>query len=379
MAIFVRNGGTRLVDLRALGGEFPFYGTMETVPETASRDFRAGSRAVVDESLLLQFQSRIGDLIKIGDAQFTIVGVLKKVPGDISARVSISARVYIPLQKLAETNLLKPGSVARYHAFIKFPAGVDVGQRIATLTPQIQRLGLDFDTVDKRKKDLGTALENLYRFLNLVGFISLLLGAVGVASAIQAHLQQKTQTVAILRCIGASGRKATTIYLIQAAVMGLVGAGAGGALGLAIARAAPILFGSLVPFATSPRIPWTPAISGMAIGFGICVLFALPSLLSVRRISPLQILRGSDELSPAAPRDLAKWAVYLLIGAGVTAFAVSQTENSNSGVGFCRGPGRRHSRASGCCETPHRCRSQIFSRPGQFRSPPGNGEPVSSE
>ncbi len=339
MAVFVRGGGTRLVDLRALGGEFPFYGTMETVPETASRDFRAGSRAVVDESLLLQFQSRVGDMIKIGDAQFTIVGVLKKVPGDISARVSISPRVYIPLQNLAETNLLKPGSVARYHAFIKFPAGVDARQRIATLTPQIQRLGLEFDTVEKRKKNLGTALENLYRFLNLVGFISLLLGAVGVASAIQAHLQQKIQTVAILRCIGASGRTATAIYLMQAAAMGLVGAGTGGALGLAIAQVAPILFRSLVPFATSSRIAWAPAISGMAIGFGICVLFALPSLLSVRRISPLQILRGSDALSPATRRDFAKWFVYALIAAGVTAFAISQTETLVQGLIFAVGLG----------------------------------------
>jgi putative ABC transport system permease protein len=312
---------------------------METDPEAAARDFRKGSRAVVDESLLLQFHSRVGDTIRIGDAQFTIVGVLKKVPGDTSARASLSPRVYIPLQNLAETNLLKPGSVARYHAFVKFPAGVDVEQRIATLAPQIQQLGLEFDTVEKRKKNLGAALENLYRFLNLVGFISLLLGAVGVASAIQAHLQQKTRTVAILRCLGASGQKATAIYLLQAAAMGLAGAGAGGALGVAIARVVPTFFRSSLPFPVSSDIALAPAISGMAIGFGICVLFALPSLLSVRRISPLQILRGSDEVSPASRRDFPKWIVYVLIAVGVTAFAISQTETFVQGFIFTAGLG----------------------------------------
>ncbi|MEP6686562.1 MAG: FtsX-like permease family protein, partial [Verrucomicrobiota bacterium] len=339
MAVFVREGGTRLVTLRALGGAFPFYGTMETEPATAGRDFRDGSRAVVDESLLLQFHSRVGDTIKIGDAQFTIVGILKKLPGDTSARASLAPRVYIPLQNLAETNLLKPGSVARYHAFIKFPAGTDVAQRIATLAPQIQRLGLEFDTVEKRKKNLGAALENLYRFLNLVGFISLLLGAVGVASAIQAHLQQKIRTVAILRCLGASGWNATAIYLMQAAAMGLAGAAAGGVLGVAIARIVPVVFHSSLPFAISPGIAWSPAISGMAVGFAICVLFALPSLLSVRRISPLQIFRGSDELSSATYFDFTKWIVYVLIGAGVTAFAISQTETFIQGLIFAGGLG----------------------------------------
>ncbi len=334
MAVFARNGGTRLITLRALGGEFPFYGRMETDPETAARDFRNGARAVVDESLLFQFHSHVGDTIKIGDAQFTIVGVLKKVPGDTSARASLAPRVYIPLQNLAETNLLKPGSVARYHAFIKFPAGVDVAKRITTLTPQIQRLGLEFDTVEKRKKNLGAALDNLYRFLNLVGFVSLLLGAVGVASAIQAHLQQKTKTVAILRCLGASGRKATAIYLMQAAAMGVAGAGVGGGLGVAIARILPTLFRSSLPFSISSGIAWAPALSGMAIGFGICILFALPSLLSVRRISPLQILRGWDEPSPASRRDFAKWVVYILIITGVTAFAISQSETFVQGLVF---------------------------------------------
>ena len=85
--------------------------------------------------------------------------------------------------------------------------------------------------MEKRKKDLGEALENLYRFLNLVAFISLLLGAVGVASAIQAHLRQKISTAAILRCLGSSARTTVYIYLLQAAAMGLAGAIAGAGWG----------------------------------------------------------------------------------------------------------------------------------------------------
>ncbi|HMG06251.1 MAG TPA: ABC transporter permease, partial [Chthoniobacterales bacterium] len=215
MAVFPRSDSTRLVHVRALGGDFPFYGAMETVPATAARDFRTSASALVEESLLFQFHAQVGDPIKIGDLEFTIAGALRKMPGEASAAGSFAPRVYIPLQHLAETNLLKTGSIAHYRDYVKFPDGTDVAQRIEILGPQIQRLGLEYDTVAKRKKDLGTALENLYRFLNLVGFVSLLLGAVGVASAIQAHLQQKTRTGAILRCLGMSSRGTVLVYLLQ--------------------------------------------------------------------------------------------------------------------------------------------------------------------
>nr|MBA3608690.1 ABC transporter permease [Chthoniobacterales bacterium] len=216
MALFPKGGGTRLVYVRALGGNFPFYGRMETTPAAAAESFRAGGAAVPEESLLFQFRAKTGDAIKIGEATFTIAGALMKVPGEASPAASFAPRIYIPLQDLAKTNLLQPGSLARYLNFVKFAPGVDVASEVQKLAPLIEKAGLEYDTVAKRKKDLGDSLDNLYRFLNLVGFISLLLGAVGVASAIQAHLQQKVRTAAILRCLGAAGRTTVAVYLLQA-------------------------------------------------------------------------------------------------------------------------------------------------------------------
>src|SRR5437763_7378409 len=298
MAVFPRSSGTRLVSVRALSGDFPFYGGMETVPPAAARDFREGARAVVDESLLLQFHAQAGDPIKIGDLQFTVAGALRKVPGEASAAGSFAPRVYVPLRDLEQTNLLKPGSIARYRDYVKFSDGTDVEKRIETLAPQIQRLGLEYDTVAKRKRDLGAALENLYRFLNLVGFISLLLGAVGVASAIQAHLQQKTKTGAILRCLGLSATGTVLIYLLQTAAMGLFGAGFGAVLGVALQRIFPRLLMSFLPLAISTSIAWRPIVRGILIGFAICILFALPSLLRFRRLSPLRVFRAGTDVEP---------------------------------------------------------------------------------
>jgi putative ABC transport system permease protein len=335
MAVFPRSDSTRLVHVRALGGDFPFYGAMETIPAPAAREFRDGGRALVDESLLLQFHAQVGDPIKIGDVEFAIAGALRKMPGEASAGGSFAPRVYIPLQDLAATNLLKTGSIARYRNYVKFPEGIDVGQRIEILAPQIQRLGLEYDTVAKRKRDLGTALENLYRFLNLVGFVSLLLGAVGVASAIQAHLQQKTRTGAILRCLGMSSRGTVFVYLIQTAAMGLVGATTGAALGVAMQRIFPRILKSFLPLAIPTTIAWEPIIRGLLLGFTICILFALPSLLRFRRLSPLRVFRADVDVEASATRrDPVLWLVYGLIAVGITGFAISQTDTLTKGLIF---------------------------------------------
>ncbi len=150
MALFPKSGGTRLVHVRALGGNFPFYGTMETAPPEAAQSFRNGGRVVPEESLLLQFRARAGDPIKIGDATFTIAGALTKMPGEASPAASFAPRVYIPLQDLAETHLLKPGSLARYLDFVKFAPGTDVTAEVKKLAPQIEKAGLEYDSVAKR-------------------------------------------------------------------------------------------------------------------------------------------------------------------------------------------------------------------------------------
>ena len=175
------------------------------------------------------------------------------------------------------------------------------------LAPQIEKAGLEYDTVAKRKKDLGEALDNLYRFLNLVGFISLLLGAVGVASAIQAHLQQKVRTAAVLRCLGAAGRTTVAVYLLQAIALGIDrrarrrGARPNDCTELAPGHAAKISSRSR----SRRRSRGRRSCAGWRLGLAVCILFALPPLLRFRRVSPLLTLRAAaDENAAPGRRDL---------------------------------------------------------------------------
>jgi putative ABC transport system permease protein len=114
MATFPKSNGHQARQRPRARWQFPIYGAMETEPPSAAQEFRNGDRAVVDESLMIQFGAAVGDPLRIGEHEFTIAGVLRKVPGEASAAGALAPRIYVPLQNLEATNLLQAGSIARY-------------------------------------------------------------------------------------------------------------------------------------------------------------------------------------------------------------------------------------------------------------------------
>lgn len=334
MIVFPSHGGqTRIVQVRALEGAFPFYGRVVTTPAGAFAKLAGAGCAVLENTLLAQFGLKVDDPVRIGDATFTIAGALDKMPGESPAVAMLAPRVYIPLGALGRTKLLQPGSLVRYRAWYKLPATVDVEALVRDLRQRFGDQRLGFDTVEHRKRDLGSALENVNAFLSLVGFIALFLGAIGVASAIHVHVRQKIATIATLRCLGATARRSFAIYLVQGMGLGLIGAGLGAGLGLAVQLVLPALFRGLLPVDAGFFVSWRAVAGGMGAGLVISLLFTLLPLLSIRRVSPLLALRSGFGEDPPA-RDPWRWAFYALIGAAVLGFALSQTSRWQRGLGF---------------------------------------------
>ena len=339
MVYFPRTEGTRLVQVHALSGGFPFYGKLETKPAAAGETFRqAGGGALVEESLLTQFDARVGEAIRLGTLTTNIAGRLEKVPGETVGLSAIAPRVYISMDDLPRTGLLQPGSLARYAVYFKFGPDIDVPALVERIRPQLEKHRLRPDTVAERKRDLGRSMDNLYHFLNLVGFIALLLGGVGIASAIHVHVKQKLGTVAVLRCLGGTVAQTFAIYLAQGMALGLFGAVLGGGLGLAIQSTLPKVMADFIPFTFQFHTAWLAIGRAMAIGFGICLLFALLPLLAVRRVSPLAAIRVSFE-PQLARRDPLRWLAGACLAAGVIGFALMQSRDWRIGLGFTIGLG----------------------------------------
>ena len=218
--------------MRALSGQFPYYGSLETEPASAATSFRNKQEALVDETLMLQFNAKVGDSIKVGEVTFAIAGKLINAPGQTGFTSSIAPIVYIPLRYLKQTQLMQKGSRISYHYFIKFNHAVDEEKLIDQIKPVLQENDYYYDTIETQKEDTGRSFSDLTRFLSLVGFIALLLGCTGVASAVHVYVKEKINSIAILRCLGAKASQAFIIFLVQIVCIGFIGSVAGAALGV---------------------------------------------------------------------------------------------------------------------------------------------------
>jgi predicted lysophospholipase L1 biosynthesis ABC-type transport system permease subunit len=234
------SGGTRLVQVRAVTPEYPFYGVITTSPAGKWAQLQRGQNALVDQSLLISLDARIGDTLTLGYAKFAIIGALVSVPGDPGISATIGPRVFIPATYLESTKLLGFGSRADYDAFAKLPEGTDPATWLTPLRQRLERNRVRARTVVENEVNLTESIDQLSDFLGVVGLVALLLGGIGVASGVHAFVARKIDTVAMLRCLGATSRQVLIIYVLQAAVMGFVGAAVGAALGVAIQYALPL-------------------------------------------------------------------------------------------------------------------------------------------
>jgi putative ABC transport system permease protein len=323
MIYFPKGEGTRLVNVKALSGQYPYYGEIETSPAAASRTFREGQTALVDKTLMLQFDVQVGDSIKVGELTFEISGVLNKAPGQTGFASSVAPIVYIPLAYLDKTGLSQKGSRITYNFYYKFSESVDIKKFTKKLEPQFEKAELDYETIESRKENTGRSFEDLTEFLALVGFIALLLGCIGVASAIHIYIREKINTIAILRCLGASAKQAFLIYLIQIIGVGLIGSILGSLLGTLIQQVLPTVLADFLPVKITAAISWIAILQGILLGLIISILFALLPLVSVRNISPLNTLRISFQETSIA-KDPLKWLVYFLIVSFVFGFTYLQ-------------------------------------------------------
>ncbi|MBU0697232.1 MAG: ABC transporter permease [Bacteroidetes bacterium] len=333
MIYFIKNQGSRLVQVRALEGKYPYYGTLETKPLNAGKDFQNGRTALVDKTLMLQYEANVGDSIKIGALNFKIEGALIEAPGQTGITSSIAPVVYIPLKYLEETGLTKIGSRIQYKYYYKFSRTSIVDQLVKKIEPQLKKADYGYETIASTKENTGRSFRDLSRFLALAGFIALLLGCIGVGSAINVYIKEKLSAIATLRCLGVKAKDAFLIFLVQIFFLGLIGAILGTALGTAVQFILPAVLKDFLPVAITIQLSWPAILQGISLGVIISVLFALPSLLSVRKISPLNALRASYE-APENAVDPLKWLVYGLIVLFIFGFTYLQMNRWTQAIAF---------------------------------------------
>src|SRR4051812_13932426 len=319
MAVVPRTAGTRFAQVRGVTDNYPFYGKIVTEPADAWPMLRQGANAIVDPALLTSLNARVGDTLKLGFGTFTIVASIKDVPGAAGIAEMLGPRIFIPAKYIAEPQLLVFGSTANRTVVAKLPPRTDPDKFVKPLKKRVENQQVRLRTVTQTEMSTTDAIENLSNFIGIVGLVALLLGGIGVASGVRAFVERKIDTVAVLRCLGASSGQVLAIYVAQAAAMGLAGAAAGAALGVAVQFILPRVLTDFLPIDVHVSLVPSAVLTGLAVGGGIALIFALRPLLALRNVSPLQTLRRDTDANVLrmrwtdAPRLLVDIAMVLSV------------------------------------------------------------------
>ncbi|HEY0529557.1 MAG TPA: ABC transporter permease, partial [Gemmatimonadaceae bacterium] len=341
MAVVPRTAGTRFAQVRGVTDNYPFYGNIVTEPAGIWAKLHTGAYAIVDPALLTTLNAQVGDQLRLGFGTFTIIATIKDAPGAAGIAEMLGPRIFIPAKYVAETQLLVFGSTADRSVLARLPAGTDPDKFIKPLRRQIERQQVRVRTVTQTEVQTSEAIENLSNFIGIVGLVALLLGGIGVASGVRAFVARKIDTVAVLRCLGASSEQVLSIYVAQAAAMGLLGAAAGVALGVAVQFILPKVLTDFLPIDVTVSLVPPAIITGLGVGTWIALVFALRPLLALRNVSPLQTLRRDTDANILRMRwtDLPRVLVDVALLLSVVGIALARARTTRQALAMSAATG----------------------------------------
>lgn len=311
-----------LIELKAVDHRYPLYGSTSVTPREPLNELFANREGVfgaaVEERLLAKLGVPQGSIVRIGEARFELRSILRQEPDRVAGGFTLGPRVLISEFALRATGIIKPGSQISYNYRIALPQDANARESVKAW---IDRLNATFPNAAWQVRDRWRAAPGLRRFieqvgafLTLVGLTALVVGGVGVGSAVKSYLDRRRDDIATLKCIGASGRFIFFMFLIEVMTLAVIGIGVGLLVGALVPLLAQILLSGLLPFNAAFDLYWQPIASAAAFGLLTALAFAIWPLARAKETSPAVMFR--DLVAPA--RRLPK-LIYIV--ATVLAFA----------------------------------------------------------
>lgn len=330
---------TQLVELKAVENSYPLYGVVRLDPErsltdllspspTPCADPRSSSEAssftsheachgaVVQESLLIRMGLTLGQVLRIGQANFRVTGVIRKEPDRMATMFSLGPRVLISQKALVATELVKPGSRVRERYLLKVPESVSLTPLMYELRGRLSAESARISSFRDAQPQLKQFLEQLSRFLGLIGLTALFVGGIGIALSIQAFLQDKIEQVGVLKTLGADSRLIILLYLTQTLGLAVAGATLGIGVGLLLQGILPQAVSGLLESQVLEQVEFRsaltaaafrPIIKGFCLGVLTTLLFTLWPLLRIRDMRPAGIFRLGVTAAGEAPAGFHPW------------------------------------------------------------------------
>jgi putative ABC transport system permease protein len=311
-----------LVQVKAVDGAYPLYGTFEADPNQplstllAARDGTYG--AVLAPLLLERLNLKIGSELLLGNTKLRVTGTVKTEPDSVSEGFGFAPRLLTSREALQASGLITTGSLVEqvYKIRMDDPASGlrTIAARANAAFPQA---GWSVQTSNRAAPALADNITRFSQFLTLVGLTALIVGGVGVANAVRAFLDAKRTTIATFKCLGAPAFVVVMIYLIQIALIALAGV----AIGLVFGAIAPMLasqfMAEFLPISTAPQLYPGPLALAALFGLLTTLAFAIPPLGHAREVPATALFREQG----FEARRLPGWPYLLTAGLLMAALA----------------------------------------------------------
>ncbi|MGK2909715.1 MAG: ABC transporter permease [Sphingobium sp.] len=306
-----------LSELKAVDAAWPLYGSL-TLAGGGTRP-GIGEVALAD-SLADRLGIRTGGQVKIGDKVFRVSGVIAAEPDRVGSGFSFGPTAIIAAESLDATGLLQPGSIYETQYRVRTPADTDPQAAIAAVNAAAPQAG--WESRDRANGSPGTRrfVDRMGQFLALVGLTALVVAGIGVGNGVASYLDGKRPGIATLKALGASSRTIFLTYLLQIAIVSLVGITLGLIMGAALPWLVTIFAGDMLPVPPSLGIYPAPLATSATYGLLTALLFALVPLVRARHVAAATLFRGGLGDSGNSGRGV--WVAVLAITGLIATLAI---------------------------------------------------------
>lgn len=328
MAYATASPARTLVELKGIDPAYPLYGSVTLsppIPLAEALEVRDGAPgAVAEKTLFARIGLAVGDRLRVGDAEIEVRATIVREPDRVSGAFTLGPRLMVANETFDATGLVRPGSMLRHKYRVRLPAPETAGSWVEKLDSAFPGAAWRVYDLDDAQPSVKRFVDRLGMFLTLVGLTALVIGGVGIANAVASHLAGRMETIATLKCLGATSDVVFRTYFLEVGVLALLGIALGLGLGGGTAVLVASLTGASLP--VSPVAGLYPAPLAVAAAFGILttVVFTLWPLARARDVPAAGLFRDIVAPMRRLPPARYVWAIALAL-AVLVGLALSTT------------------------------------------------------